>query len=109
MAVLANPRHEQFAQALARGLTAAAAYKSAGYGHKGARQNGARLKACPDIGSRVQELRSTVAAGVIGIEVADRNARVRALNDRWKQLGSDLDTLLAARARDMASIPGGRS
>ena len=31
MAILTNPRHEAFAQALARGLSASAAYVEAGY------------------------------------------------------------------------------
>ena len=39
MPVLSNSRHEQFSQALVKGLSAAKAYTAAGYAAKGARQN----------------------------------------------------------------------
>lgn len=54
MPVLRNPRHEAFAQGLAKGLTADAAYREAGY--KSNRKNAARMKTYEDIRERVLEL-----------------------------------------------------
>jgi phage terminase small subunit len=54
MPTLANPRHESFAQALARGMSAAAAYVEAGY--KANTGNASTLKADQSISQRVAEL-----------------------------------------------------
>ena len=54
MSMLHNPRHEAFAQALARGMSAAAAYVEAGY--KSDRHNAAALAREKHIGTRVAEL-----------------------------------------------------
>jgi uncharacterized protein (DUF885 family) len=54
MPALANSRHEAFAQALARGLSAAAAYVEAGY--KANRHNAAALAREKHIRTRVNEL-----------------------------------------------------
>lgn len=54
MPVLKDTRHERFAQALAKGMTADEAYVSAGY--KRNRGNAARLKASESIRARVAEL-----------------------------------------------------
>jgi hypothetical protein len=54
MATLKNPRHEAFAQALARGMSATAAYVEAGY--KSNRHNAAALAREKHIGTRVAEL-----------------------------------------------------
>jgi hypothetical protein len=51
MAILANPRHEAFAQALARGMSASAAYAEAG--HKGQSARG-RSGSCLLIAKVVQ-------------------------------------------------------
>ena len=54
MPALKNPRHEAFAQALARGVSASAAYVEAGY--KANRHNAATLAREEHIGTRVTEL-----------------------------------------------------
>jgi len=54
MPALKNPRHEAFAQALARGVSASAAYVEAGY--KANRHNAAALAREQHIGTRVTEL-----------------------------------------------------
>jgi hypothetical protein len=54
MPVLSNPRHEAFAQALARGLPATAAYVEAGY--KANAGNACTLKSQQNISKRVVEL-----------------------------------------------------
>lgn len=58
MPVLKNPKHEIFAQGVAKGMTAVAAYAAAGYKpHLG---NPARLLSENDIRSRVFEIQSAV-------------------------------------------------
>jgi hypothetical protein len=59
MPVLPNPRHETFAQALAKGKSADEAYALAGF--KPNRGNATRLKANDSIQKRVQKLQSRVA------------------------------------------------
>ena len=54
--MLCNPRHERFAQELATGKTADAAYVLAGY--KENRSNAARLNASQNIQKRVAEIQS---------------------------------------------------
>lgn len=62
MTTLANQRHELFAQALARGMTADAAYVAAGYkAHDG---NAARLSGNERVRARVAELQERAAADV---------------------------------------------
>ena len=56
MPTLRNPRHERFAQGLATGKTADAAYGLAGYREN--RSNAARLSANQDIQKRVAEIQS---------------------------------------------------
>ena len=58
MPALRNARHEAFAKALARGKSASAAYRAAGYQsapHK-ARGHGHRLRTREDVAARIQEL-----------------------------------------------------
>jgi hypothetical protein len=55
MGILKNPRHELFAQELAKGKSASEAYTLAGY--KACRQNASRLSSHDDIKARVTELR----------------------------------------------------
>ena len=59
MPLLRNPRHERFAQELATGKTADAAYVLAGY--KENRSNAARLGADRDIQARLAEIQSVGA------------------------------------------------
>lgn len=60
MPVLANPKHERFAQELAKGETQDAAYVSAGY--KSDRGAASRLSANVNIQARVAELLERAAA-----------------------------------------------
>lgn len=62
MPVLSNPRHEAFAQALAKGKTADEAYALAGY--KPDRGNASRLTANDSVRTRVEELQGKVAKKV---------------------------------------------
>ena len=64
MPALKNPRHEKFAQGLAKGLTAEAAYAQAGYVSN--HRNPSRLKSAEAIQARVAEL----------VEAGARHAKV---------------------------------
>lgn len=59
MPVLSNPRHELFAQELARGRSASQAYVVAGYEEN--RGNATRLKADESVSARVTELQTAGA------------------------------------------------
>lgn len=105
MPELKNPRHEQFAQGVARGLSAAAAYLAAGYQTVGSAQSAGRLLRNVDVQGRVLELKKLIAARVIEAEIGIRNARVAALQDRWERM----KRVILERAADpsFANIPGG--
>jgi hypothetical protein len=103
MAVLTNPRHEQFAQHLAKGLSAAAAYSQV-YGEKdGARQCASRLLTNVDVANRVIELQKGIASGMIQAEISERNARVGIL----QELVDGARRLIHARGQEMAGEVGG--
>lgn len=59
MPVLKNARHEAFAQALAKGMTATDAYAEAGY--KGDRTAASRLSTNVNVSQRVSEIKNRVA------------------------------------------------
>jgi hypothetical protein len=107
MAVLENNRHEHFAQAIAKGVRATKAYVLAGYSEKGAQQSSARLLLNAVVCSRVSELRQTLCAGTIALEISSRNARIQALQGRWSTLRAAVAQLMTERAADMAEVPGG--
>ena len=84
MSTLHNPRHERFAQELAAGNTANAAYVLAGYQEN--RSNAARLNANRDIQRRVAEIQS-VGAGRAAVTVETliaeaEQARSKAMGDK---------------------------
>jgi Terminase small subunit len=62
MALLANPRHELFSQAIASGRPAMEAYKLAGYKKSSAKANATRLMENDGISSRIAELRAQQSA-----------------------------------------------
>ena len=53
------------------------------------------------------ELQSTLSAGVIALEISNRNARVAELQQRWAQLREKLETIMLERGATMAEAPGG--
>lgn len=73
MAALKNARHERFAQELAKGETADAAYEMAGF--KANRGNATRLKANESVAKRVAEIQGK-AAERTEITVADITDRL---------------------------------
>lgn len=60
---LENPRHERFAQGLAKGLSATEAYEKAGY--KPDQPNSSRLTLNDMVRKRVEELQSRIVENVI--------------------------------------------
>lgn len=60
---LKNARHERFAQELAKGATADAAYANAGF--KRNRCNAARLKTNENVAARVEELKALIGEKVV--------------------------------------------
>src|SRR5450755_1599512 len=109
MSVLTNSKHEHFAQAVAKGVSATKAYVAAGYSAKGAAQSAARMLTNADICSRLAELQLTLAAGTIALEISSRNARVQALQNRWDRMREGLEAILKERGQAMADVPGGSS
>jgi len=88
MPVLPNPRHESFAQALAKGKTADEAYAQAGYSPN--RGNATRMKANENIRKRVEELQGRSAKRVeVTVEtLAAELEEARALALTEKQTGA---------------------
>lgn len=78
MPPLSNPKHERFAQELAKGASPEKAYETAGY--KPARQNAHRMMTNDDILMRVQEIqgRAAVRAEVTVASLIDEAEEVRA-------------------------------
>jgi hypothetical protein len=102
MPVLSNSKHEQFALAIAKGVGLAEAYISTGYSECGAKQSAARLLRNANIRYRVAQIQAELSVGTIALEISSRNARVRALQDRMRQV---IDQ--RAASPDFANVPGG--
>lgn len=107
MPILENPRHEQFAQRVAAGTNARAAYIAAGYSENGAAQSAARLLTNAKVRARVEEIKRSIAARLTDCSIREVDARVRALQDRWDRL----NRIVAARAADpdIRRAPGGET
>lgn len=94
MPVLPDPKHEAYAQALARGLSGDKAYIEAGY--KPNRGNASRLKSNENIKARVAELQAATAektAKAISWEARDIFERLQGLVDRAAEAGSWKDAI----------------
>ena len=109
---LQNARHELFAQLIASGKPITDAYISAGYQVNSARTGAFRVANSVAVKTRVSQLKSIAAshavesiAQPIALEIADRNARLAALQDRWQRMRALID----ARAEDMRDVPGGQT
>lgn len=80
--LLDNPRHEQFAQRIAGGASATAAYVAAGYASNGAAQSARRLLQNAQIKARLQELRNAIAAAMTQHSVNELSTRIGWLQER---------------------------
>ena len=97
MPALKNPRHEALAQALARGMSASAAYVEAGY--KANRHNAAALAREQHIGTRVTELQEEQLA-------IHQQATAAAAANKQITLESLIAEAEAARAKAMSEKGG---
>jgi hypothetical protein len=95
MPALLNPKHELFAQGLAKGLSADAAYQAAGY--KKNRGNATRMKADESILRRLAELQSKAEAKVL-LTLEDHMRELEALRDLAKQ-NSQTSAAVAAEVK----------
>ena len=88
MAVLKNPRHEKFAQALAKGKTADEAYGEAGY--KPHRGNASTLRTNQSVSSRVAEIQGRAAerAAVTIQSLTDELEQARGVAITEKQISA---------------------
>jgi len=111
MSVLTNSKHEKFAQAVAKGVSASAAYVAAGYSKASAGSNATRMMENEGVSARIAELQAVLAAGTIALEISSRNARVQALQDRWVRLRRVIteraEYYLATEDPYDKAIPGG--
>jgi phage terminase small subunit len=108
MPVLKNPKHERFAQELAKGETAASAYLKAGYeaDHKSAETAGPRLFRNVQVQGRVQELQERGAKRA-EVTVASITERLIRIADKGEDL-KEASGLSVARqaAMDAAKLHG---
>lgn len=82
MGVLTKSKHERFAQLVARGETAGAAYISV-YGEaKGAGQSASRLLKNAKVAARIAELRREISSELLAGSILARSARLKALEER---------------------------
>ena len=105
MAVLDNSKHEHFALLVAKGVSASKAYVSVGYSVKGSAPSASRLLTNAKVCARIRELQETFSAGTIALEISNRNARVKALQNRWDRMRRVIDE--RAASPDFAEVPGG--
>ncbi|MDX2080250.1 MAG: hypothetical protein SFU53_05645 [Terrimicrobiaceae bacterium] len=96
---LKNPRHERFAQALAKGQTLEAAYRGAGY--SGGRSAASMLARRGEITRRVEELRDD-SAEAMGF---DRRDFLTTLRDRFVN-GDPLNPTTARYGEILAKAQG---
>ncbi len=102
MAILAHTKHEQFAQSVAKGMSATAAYISAGYSKSGAAASASRLLTNGNISARIKELKTAAAEIVVKVEIRKRSGRVQVLQNNLNRLRSLID----ARALEYSNPSG---
>ena len=83
MPALKNIRHEKFCQEIVSGLSQTKAYTSAGYSERGAKQSAVRLLNNTDVRSRASELRREIDSSYIRRQIAERDERLKAAQERW--------------------------
>ena len=137
--VLKKPRWEVFCQGMATGMPIEQAYENAGFSRNGAEKSARRLRARPEIASRLAELKGQIANGLAEItevaplqellqpEIASQATEIASQKPARKVfvLGNIADRVyrvsvlndllercqlvIAERALDMKDVPGGKS
>src|SRR5664279_2472092 len=103
MPVLAHTKYEQFAQSIAKGMSATGAYIAVGYSKAGAAASASRLMTNVKVSARIKELKTANAANVVKVEIRKRSARVQV----GQNMVDRLCRLREARALEYANHPGG--
>src|SRR5260370_41266902 len=103
MPILSHTKHEQFAQSVAKGISATAAYISAGYSKAGAAASASRLMTNGNVVARIKELKTATAASLVKVDIRKRPARVEVLQDILNRMYR----LTEARALEYSDHPGG--
>ena len=86
MPILSKPKHEEFAQLVARGESAGQAYVSAYGPAKGADQSACRLLKNAKIRGRIGELQAEISANLLNASIRERNFRLQQLQNRHDSL-----------------------
>lgn len=104
MPVLSNPKHEIFAQLIARGRTQAEAYEEAGY--RPSEPNASRLTSNEKVGARIAEIQGRAAIRT-EVSVASITERLLAIAKKAEGV-SEAPMLSVARASlmDAAKLNG---
>jgi len=97
MPALTNPKHERFAQELAKGKSQAEAYVDAGYA--ASEPNASRLTSNEKVRARVAEIQERAAAKV-GLTIASATEHLLRLAEKGEQIG-DASGFQASRASIM--------
>ena len=83
--------------------TASGAYTAVGYSEAGAAASASRLLNDTNVSARIEELKTSIAEGVVEVDIRKRPARVQVLEDNLNcMLG-----LIEARSVEHAAHPGG--
>ncbi len=106
MAVLANSRHELFAQGVATGKPAREAYIAAGYSPNGADGAASKLQSIAKVFARINELKSEAAKGAV-LTIEGLTADLLRIAGKAEQL-AEASGLSVARASimDAAKLNG---
>lgn len=104
MGVLANARHERFAQEVAKGASATAAYAAAGY--KPCDQNASRLMRNDKVRNRVTELKGAIAQRTT-LTVASLTERLLRIASKGEDNGgASMLSVARAALMDAAKLNG---
>lgn len=104
MPALSNPRHERFAQELAKGSSASDAYVTAGY--KASRAAASRMSSKVNIADRVSEIRERASIRA-EISIASVTARLERIADKAEAMGDSAGLSVARAAMmDAAKLNG---
>jgi phage terminase small subunit len=102
MSILTNTRREH-AHSVVMGISATRAYTSAGYSKAGAAASASRLLANAGVSARIKELKTSIAEGVMKVEIRKRSARLEVLENILNRMRA----LIEARALEYSYHPGG--
>jgi hypothetical protein len=107
MAILSNPRHEQFAQLVAQGSPASKAYILAGYDAGNADSCASRLSKHDKVSARINELRTAIAEGQVKLAIREKDQRLQRQQDTWDRMQRVITE--RANSPEMQTVAGGKT